>query len=510
MHPSAQRRIRLGMLIVVLIVGAAIGLWMVRGWFWPISPPIQAMLAPDHLATAAVWTCSMHPQIRLPQAGACPICGMPLVPATRGEALASSATASAQALTLDAQALQMADVATVTVQRRPAVRHLRTVGIIDYNETGLANIPSRVDGYLERLYVDQTGVPVRRGEHLAEIYSPALVVAQQELLIAQNQPAMRSVADAIRLRLQRSGISEQQITALAAGGSAQERLILTAPIDGIVIEKLVVTQSPVTAGMVLYRLANLDSVWAQIDIFEQDLELVRPGQAVELRSDAQPDRVFTGRVTFIDPVLRPETRSARARVVVANPQHRLKPNQYIHAEIAIPVRADGHPGPTEIEGKWTCPMHPEVVVDSAGACPRCGMALRVIPRSTDDPESLPPLVVPTAAVLSLGTRAIVWQESATGAFQAVALRLGPLVDDNMVVVLGGLNAGDRIVARGGFLIDSEAQIRGLPSLLNPDGGPVPVGHDHGGSVAPTPGPTQGSRAPPPPAAPAPIPAAHQH
>ncbi|GDY14487.1 hypothetical protein LBMAG53_33650 [Planctomycetota bacterium] len=497
-----------GFLALAVIVGVLT--WLAHDVLLPAAP------IPSSGATAnSIWTCSMHPQIRLPKPGKCPICGMALIQVAQNGA---SATAAAQVLTLDAQAVAMGEMATVAVQRRPAVRHLRSVGIIDYNEAGLSIIPSRVDGYLERLFVDQTGVPVHRGEHLAEIYSPDLIIAQQELLVARDQAETRSLANAARQRLKRYGISEDQIAALVAGGGVQERLVLTSPIDGVVVEKMVVAQSPVMAGMVLFRIANLDSVWAQIDVYEQDLDLVRPGQAVELRSDAQPGRIFTGRVAFIDPILRTETRTARARVAVANPGHVLKPNQYVQAEIAIPIDSKGHPGPTGVEGKWTCPMHPDVVTEIAGSCPRCGMELRVIPTAVLPADGAAPLVVSSSAVLSLGSRSVVWQEQAAGNYRAVPVRIGPQVDGNQVVILEGLKEGDRVVARGGFLIDSEAQIRGLPSLLSPTGEATQAGHGHH-SVAPVPPPPSepapssapSSTAPVAPAPSAPVaPATHQH
>ena len=434
-------------------------------------------------------------------------------------------------LTIDEHAIYMSEVTAIAVTRRPVTRHIRTVGVIDYNEAGLATIPSRVDGYLERLFVDQTGVMVRRGDHLAEIYSPDLIIAQQELTVAKGHPETKMLADAARQRLRRYGISEAQIASLDAGGPVLDRLALTAPIDGVVVEKMVVAQQPVIAGMVLYRVANLESVWAQLDIFEQDLGLVRPGQSVDIRIDAHPQDVFVGRISFIDPILRPETRSARARVVVNNPGLRLRPNLYVHAEIIVPLQSDGQPAATGIEGKWTCPMHPEVLADSAGSCPRCAMDLRQIPLLLNDSaygsggesanESAQttvhpqPLVVPSSAVLALGTRSIAWLEITSGTYRAKTLRLGPQVDDQMVIVLDGLSEGDRVVERGAFLIDSEAQIRGLPSLLRPDGGPRGGGHQHGGSTpapipAPLPAPLPATSAPRSPAESEASPPAHQH
>jgi Cu(I)/Ag(I) efflux system membrane fusion protein len=472
-------------LILAACTAIAIGLAATA----PESTAAEA--ASDAPAQNSAWTCSMHPQIRLPGTGMCPLCGMPLVSAVRGGAAAS---APAGTLTLDDHALRMAQVATAVATRKPLIRRLRALGVVDYNEAGLATIPTRVGGYIERLFVNQTGVPVAAGDHLAEIYSPDLIVAQQELLVAKDRPEGRLLADAARARLRRFGISEAQIAELERSAVVQERLTLNSPIAGVVVEKMVTEQAPVESGMVLFRIANLESVWVQLAIHEQDLELVRPGQSVEIRSDAYPGEILTGRVAFIDPVLDPMSRTARARVVVANPGLRLKPNLYVTAGIAIPLRADGAAGPTGVEGRWSCPMHPEVLDGQTGGCPRCGMALQQMPGSVAANGPMP-LAVPTSAVLLLGDRAIVWREDAPGVYRALSVRVGAEAGDD-TIILEGVSEGDRVVARGGFLIDSEAQIRGLPSLMNPQGSGGSTGHQHGGAVAP-------------PAATAPAPG-HQH
>ena len=415
----------------------------------------------------------------------------------------------ADVLVLDEHAVRMAAVTSVAAERRPAVRHLRTVGVIDVNEAGLAAIPSRVGGFLERLFVNQTGTVVRAGEHLAEIYSPDLIVAQQELLTARERPEGKVIAEAARARLRRFGIDETQISEIERSGMIQERLVLTSPIDGVVMEKMVVAQAPVEMGMVLYRIANLDTVWAQLAIHEQDLALVRPGQTVAIRADDGDASEMAGRVAFIEPMVDAMTRTVRARVVVPNPGHRLKPNMYVTAKIAVPLRNDGSNGPTGIEGKWTCSMHPDVLVDAAGPCPRCGMPLYLIPAVSAEDAAIDPLLVPRSAIFELGTRAIVWRELSPGSYQPTAVRTaGHAGEDTLIIE--GLAEGDRVVVRGGFLLDSEAQIRGLPSLLNPNGGGAATGHQHGGGTrASGSAPTAPTPAPAP--TPVPVPATgHQH
>jgi len=431
-------------------------------------------------------------------------------------------------LALDDHAVAMAEVATAAVERRPLVRRLRALGTVGYNEAGLTVVPSRVQGYIEKLYVSAVGVPVRAGDHLAELYSPELIVAQQELLAGRDAAAGRLIGESARLKLRRFGIADDVIARIRSTGELEERLVITAPRSGTVVEKMVDAYAPVMMGMALYRIADLSSVWVHLAVHEQDLALVRSGQAVTVTSDSWPGERFAGRVALVEPALAAETRTASARVVIANPGQRLRPGMYVHADIAVPLAADGSPGPTGVEGRWTCPMHPEVLVDAPGPCPVCAMALERIPLPTIASDQRPPLAVPASAVLGLGGRDVVYTAIAPGRYRAVLVELGPQVDD-WWLVRAGLTEGQLVVARGAFLIDSEAQIRGLPSLLAPEGGgavgahhggpagaakppPPPVPAAAGGGSAGTrpPAPSVSAPAPAAPAPPAPAPAVHKH
>ncbi len=375
----------------------------------------------------------------------------------------------------------MAEVSTALVERRALVRRLRAVGTVGYNEAGLTTVPSRVQGYVEKLFVSSVGLPVRAGDHLAEIYSPELIMAQQELLIARDPAAGVLIANAARLKLRRFGISDEVIERIASSGQVQERLVITAPRAGTVVEKMVDAYAPVMMGMPLYKIADLSSIWVHLAVHEQDLALVRPGQSVTVTSETWPGEHFSGRVTLVEPTLEVETRTARARVVITDTQQRLRPGMYVLGEIRVPLAADGTPGPTGVEGRWTCPMHPDVLTDAAGPCPICAMALEQIPPLPVPSDARQPLAIPVLAVLSLGTRDLVYSEVAAGHYRPLAVELGARADD-WYLVRGGLTEGQRIVTRGAFLLDSEAQIRGLPSLLAPDGGGAATGHaQHGGA-----------------------------
>lgn len=515
----------------------------------PQPAPASAANAPASEAARQVYTCSMHPQVRLDRPGNCPICEMPLVPANAAE---SDAT-GAPTLRLSEHALAMASVETVPVTRRRLARELRSVGKIQYNESSLATVTARVDGYAERLFVNFTGVEISAGDHLAEIYSPELLVAQQELLIAMQGGARGEtgpLVEAAKLKLRRWGLTESQIQALVAERKITDRITLFSPISGTVIEKSIVENSAFEAGDALYRVANLDTVWAYVDIYEYDLAWIRYGQRVVLHAEALPGRAFTGMVTFVQPIVSEETRTIRVPVHVENADHALKPGMFVSALIDSSLARDGSAAPTGVEGKFSCPMHPQVLRDAAGQCPVCEMPLELIPghpaeageardgahgagdterapryacpmkcekeKSYESPGNCPVcgmkleeepgespssgpslLAVPISAVLDSGTRRIVYVEKSRGLFEPRAVVVGPRSGE-FFPVIEGVAEGERVVARGGFLIDSQFQITGHPSLFYPGG--LMAGssaHQHGGAAPPAAGePPAPEKAPP--------------
>jgi Cu(I)/Ag(I) efflux system membrane fusion protein len=477
------------------------------------------------------YTCSMHPQVRLDGPGKCPICEMPLIPAA-----SASSSSEKPMLQLSDHALAMASVETTAVVRRDMARDLRAVGKIQYNETSLATVTARVDGYAERLFVNFTGVEIKAGDHLAEVYSPDLIVAQQELLIALQssggQPA-GPLVDSAKMKLWRWGMNDRQIKELAASRKIAPRITLYSPIQGTVIEKSIVENSAFKAGDALYRVANLDSVWVYLDIYEYDLAWIRYGQRVDLTADAIPGRTFEGMVTFVQPVVNEESRTIRVPVHIENKDHALKPGMFVSAVIRSALAQDGSAAPTGVEGKFTCPMHPQILRENAGSCPLCEMGLEKIPGVAPEREhgraphtapvaplfgcpmeceapaaqpgncsvcgmklesirpSTPPddgrlLAVPITAVLDSGTRRIVYVESTGGLFELREVVLGPRAGE-FFPVLRGLTEAERVVTRGGFLIDSQFQITGHPSLFYP-GGLMGGSNDHRHGASSTPDP----------------------
>jgi len=262
---------------------------------------------------------------------------------------------------------------------------------------------------------------------------------------------------------------------------------LYSPISGTVIEKNIVENAAFKAGDALYRIANLDSVWIYLDIYEYDLPWVRYGQKVRIAAQALPGRTFDGVVTFVQPVVNDQSRTIRVPVYVDNKDHALKPGMFATAVISAALTDEGRAAPTGIEGRYSCPMHPEVLADKAGACPICQMPLEKIPGDAVGVAASAGesgvLAIPVSAVLDSGTRQIVYIEKSRGLFEPRELTLGPRAGEYFAV-LAGLTAGERVVTRGNFLIDSQFQVTGHPSLFYPGGLNVSMGHQHGATAAP--------------------------
>ena len=407
-------------------------------------------------------------------------------------------------LELSEHARAMASVETTPVERRKLTREIRAVGKVQYNESALSTITTRVDGYIEKLFVDYTGVEVKAGDHLVEIYSPELVVAQGELLM--NSP-QSNIIESVKMKLRRWELSDAQIDEVIRTRKPRDRVTLSSPIDGTVTEKMVVKKSAVKAGDVLYKLANLDSVWVYLDIYEYELSSVRYGQTAEITTEAYPGETFTGRVWFINPVLTDESRTVKVLVNIANKDKRLKPGMFVSATIRAGLLANGELALTGVEGKWTCLMHPQVLEAEGGPCPVCKMALTQIPPAATAPKPEDELVLalPLTAVLDSGMRKIAYVERTPGEYVPVELKLGSRAGD-FYPVLAGLKEGDRVAVRGNFLLDSQFQINGLPSLFYEHGQAATSGHQHGG-----PAPAPGANAPAAPAGNAtPKPAEHKH
>ena len=338
--------------------------------------------------------------------------GMDMVPVYEGPEDNTSV------ISVDPVTIQTMGVRTAKVTRGPLNRIIRTVGIVDYNETALADVTTKFRGWIEKLYVDSTGKAVRKGEPLFDIYSPELYSAQNEYVSAliSGAPGMKISA---RLKLALFDVSDAQIAELERTRTPQRTLRVNAPIDGIVVEKLVVQGQMVEAGMKLYRLADLSLVWVQAQVYEEDLNYLKLGQEAEVVLSYLPDRKFKGRITYVYPTVDEKTRTAHVRMEFHNPGLFLKPGMFATVE----VRAE---------------LDPSV------------------------------LLVPDSAVLRSGEKNTVFVALEQGKFEPRVVTLGPRAENNMYQALGGLKEGEPVVTSAQFMLDSESQLReAVQKMLEP-------------------------------------------
>lgn len=458
-----------------------------------LSTPTSETAAQSKAGKAQKWYCSMHPQIIRDRPGLCPICEMKLIPMPQGMAT----DAAPRELAVSEAAAKLMDIQTSPVERRFVANEVRMVGKVQYDETRVKHITAWVPGRLDRLYVDFTGTTVRKGDHMVYLYSPELISAQAELLQAAKaeKNAGQSTSDylaqsatatleASREKLRLLGLTPGQIGEIEQSGEPLTHLTIYAPIGGVVIQKMVSEGMYVNTGTPIYTVADLSQLWVLLDAYESDLPWIRYGQEVQFTTEAYPGQTFSGRISFIDPVLDPKTRTVKVRVDVPNADGKLKPEMFIRAVVASRVALGGKVMDPELAGKWICPMHPSVVKSQPGACDICGMDLVTTESlgyvAADAPEQ-PPLVIPKTAPLITGKRAVVYvkkPDAQTPIFEGRDVVLGSRAGDYYLVV-SGLQEGEQVVTNGNFKIDSALQIQAKPSMMNPQGGAMPMGHQHG-------------------------------
>lgn len=449
------------------------------------------------------YTCSMHPQIRSTDPAArCPICGMSLVP-VKDEAASTSGPAQ---ITLSASALKLAEVETAPVTRGFPSRHMRLFGEVAFDETLVSDITAYFSGRVEKLYVNYTGLAVRKGDHLAEIYSPDLITAQQELQQAlrsarnfqsrnpgpssQSSVALASQAtlEAVRDKLRLWGLSAAQIRDLETRQKTAERFTLYSPQHGIVIEKAVKQGQYLETGQRLFQVASTEHLWVTLEAYESQLPWLRYGQDVAFTIDANPGKTWHGRVAFIDPVVNPQTRTASVRLNVRNENDVLKPGMFVRATVQSDIAGEGKVLADDLKGKHICPMHPEIIKDKPGSCDICGMDL--VPAESmgyfTSQKQQAPLLIPVTAPLITGKRAVVYvrvpdQDKPT--FEGREVVLGPRADD-AYIVLEGLHEGEQVVVKGAFRIDSAMQINAMPSMMSPTPASTAPADPHAGHQHP--------------------------
>lgn len=451
-----------------------LGLAQRMGW---IQTGSTGLVASSKEASQEIYTCPMHPQIRQPGPGRCPICGMALVPATQ-----TGSDLDELAVTIEPAQRRLANIQTAEVSEQSVATTIQTIGAIQIDESRQATIASYIDGRVERLFADYTGVEVENGDHLAVVYSPQLYAAQVEYVEAKRaleksdgaglaavREAQRKLVANSRHRLVELGMTEEQLAELDQTSEPKSRLTIYAPIGGTVIEKLAEEGKYISAGEPIYRIANLSMVWLMLELYPEDASRIRFGQVVEAELTSLPGETLIGRVAFIDPRVDLSSRTVGVRVEFKNDDGQLRPGDYAQARIQIPIGPQGDVYDEELAGKWISPMHPQVIMEEPGECPICGMDL--VPTSrfgyVDQPVLQPKsVVVPRSAVLMAGKHSVVYVETEPGRFELRNVTLGPVLKDE-AIILEGLQPGEQVATSGNFLIDSQMQLAGKPSLIDP-------------------------------------------
>jgi Cu(I)/Ag(I) efflux system membrane fusion protein len=393
------------------------------GWLFFHSPDkIKEKNEPVAEAVKEViWTCAMHPQIRMHEPGKCPICGMDLIPLNQNNSSIDPA-----AIHLSKEAAQLANVLTSVVSKQKPVKEVRLYGKVQADERMLQSQVSYLPGRIEKLSVNFTGETVRKGQTLAVIYSPDLITAQQELLeTAKTKSSQPILYEAAKDKLRQWKLTDNQIAGIESSGIVKSNFEVSANTTGIVTARRVNNGDYISPGTVLFDVADLSHIWVMFDAYESDLPFLSKGDPITFTVQALPGASFSGNISFIDPVLDPTSRVAKVRVEVNNQDGKFKPEMF---------------------------------------------ATGLISANLDQYNDK--LVIPGTAVLWTGKRSVVYVKQ-TGTnepvFKMREIEIGPMLG-NYYVVMSGLNDGEEIVTQGAFSVDAAAQLEGRPSMMNPVGG----------------------------------------
>jgi Cu(I)/Ag(I) efflux system membrane fusion protein len=473
-------------------VGLFIGYWDTVKSHWDRWTHPRAT-ANRELPPGEEFYCSMDPQVIRTtyepngDVPGCPICGMPLTIRAKGqkEELPAGITGRVR---LSPERVQMAGIKTVAVGYRPMARQTRTVGYVTYDESGLSRIVSRVDGYVEKLYVDKNYAIVHKGDPLAEIYSPDLYSTARELALAARGQGVDQIAASARNKLLLLGVWQQDIDRIEASGEASKWLVIRSPQTGQVVEKKIVVGASVDAKMTLFEVADLSTVWIEAEVYEKDIAFLQPGQKVEATLEAYPNRTFVGELASIYPRVEAATRTNRIRVRLENPRNELRPGMYADVTIDTPLETI-EPYKTLAAKTHGSPLPPgegqgvrAVTIGSNGSSMDKSPSLRPSPilsqatggRAGSGAARLRQefLVVPEQAVVDTGAKKIIYVQREEGLFEGVEVELGPRQDD-FYPVLKGLAAGDKVAAAGGFLVDAETRLNpaAASTYFGASGGP---------------------------------------
>lgn len=402
--------------ILYSIIGLAIGLGI--GYLFFASPSQEQ--AHTHQSDGQMWTCSMHPQIMQSEPGECPLCGMDLTPVEAHDNTVGSVTT----FHMTENAMALANIQTTLVGASGSESNAMVLsGKIKANEKKVYTQPAHYNARIEKLYVKTTGETVHKGQAIAQVYSPELISAQQELLTAykmkEEQPGLYK---AVRNKFRNWMISDQEINAVIQSGEIKRRFTIHSHISGIVSEVNVTEGSHVQDGNAIFTTADLESVWAVFDAYERQIPMLEKGQTLSLVTNAYPGRSIEAIIDYIDPLMNSTTRTVEVRAILENKDHSLKPGMFVKANVE-------HIGDEKQNKIW----------------------------------------VPATAVLWTGKRSLVYVKK-TGeqpTFEMRQITTGAKNDGN-IQVLSGLEPGEEIVTQGTFTVDAAAQLNGKTSMMTPE------------------------------------------
>jgi Cu(I)/Ag(I) efflux system membrane fusion protein len=383
------------------------------------TPPVQSASAgPKAERKILYWYDPMHPQYKANKPGKAPDCGMDLVPKYAEEQAATMAPGSVM---ISADKQQLIGVRTAAVNRETLVRNVRTSGQITADETKIAHVHVKINGFIEKVFVDYIGQVVKKGQSLFTLYSPDLVSTQEEYLIAKRgekalgsspftevAQGSQSLLRSTRERLKLWDISDEQIKKLDESGEVSRTLTFFSPISGFVTDRKAFPQTSVTPDTELYTVSDYSSVWVNADIFEYEVPFVKVGQTTAMQLSYYPGKTWNGRVSFIYPTVDPMTRTVKVRMEFPNPDFQLKPQMF--ADVKLKINYGNQ------------------------------------------------IVVPQEAVLDSGKEQTVFVAHEGGYFEPRRITTGAKVDGK-VAVLSGLKAGETVVTSGNFLVDSESRLK---------------------------------------------------
>ena len=384
--------------------------------------PFQSLLAQEHAGHEGheakaetkkqLWTCGMHPQVVLDHPGNCPICHMKLTPMKQNDEPSGSGSVK-----VSPEAIQSMGLASVQAVKGPIGQQIRTVGMVSFDETSLADVTTKFRGWVEKLDVDFTGREVHKGETLLELYSPEVFSAQAEFLIALKSKDERLMENS-RLKLLLLDVPESITSTLERTVNPVKDIPVSTPRDGVVVEKSVVLGQMVEPGAKLYRIADLGTVWVIAQVYEHDLQFVKLGQKADVEVSYLQGRRYHGSVTYIYPTVDEATRTAKVRIELHNPGYTLKPGMFVNITLQDSIQKEG-------------------------------------------------VLVPDGAVLRGGDVDIVFIDLGGGRYEPREVKIGPRVDKDKYQVVDGLKEGELVVSSGQFLLDSEANLRAAVRRLKP-------------------------------------------